>query len=115
MSVGVASVGIYPSNLPPDCEYIINHSDAVLIFVENRVQLEKILEIRERLAKIRQVILFEGAYPDDEWVISFDAFMALGQEIGDAAFDQRANAVRRTLPAGWCTPREPPGFPRGWS
>jgi long-chain acyl-CoA synthetase len=31
MSVGSGTVGIYQSNLPQDCNYIINHSDAVLV------------------------------------------------------------------------------------
>jgi len=42
MCMGIATVGIYQSNLPADCEYIINHSDSVLVFAEDRIQLEKL-------------------------------------------------------------------------
>ncbi len=42
MSIGAVTVGIYQSNLPKDCGYIINHSDAVLIFAENDMQLVEV-------------------------------------------------------------------------
>ena len=35
MSIGACTVGIYQTNLARDCSYIINHSDAVLVFVED--------------------------------------------------------------------------------
>src|SRR5574341_469971 len=33
-STGACTVGVYHSNLAKDCRYLINHSDAVLIFAE---------------------------------------------------------------------------------
>ena len=45
---GAATVGIYQSNLPKDCRYIISHSDAVVIFAQNKSQLDKLLSIETK-------------------------------------------------------------------
>jgi len=34
-SIGACTVGIYHSNLARQCIYLINHSDAVLLFAED--------------------------------------------------------------------------------
>ena len=46
VNCGGVTVGIYQSNLPPDCAYIVNHAEAELVFVENDEQLQKILSAR---------------------------------------------------------------------
>ncbi len=45
-SIGACTVGIYHSNLPDDCHYIIDHSDAVIIFAQDETQLQKLINIR---------------------------------------------------------------------
>jgi len=112
MSIGSATVGIYQSNLPQDCQYIITHSDAVLVFAENQAQLDKLLEIREQIPNVRKVILFNGDY-DDDWVMPFEAFMALGREMDDAPFHSRAAAVRPGDTAGLVYTSGTTGVPKG--
>ena len=112
MSIGGATVGIYQSNLPQDCQYIINHSDAVLVFAENQAQLDKLLEIREEIPHIRKVILFNGESQDD-WVIGFDTFLELGKEVEDAQFDTRTSKVRPTDTAGLVYTSGTTGVPKG--
>ncbi len=93
MSIGVGTVGIYQSNLPPDCEYMINHSDAVIVFAENLTQLDKLLKIKQNIPNIRKVILFNGEVEGDDWVITYDQFLALGKEIEDSVFEERTGQV----------------------
>ena len=112
MSVGVGTVGIYQSNLPQDCKYIINHSDAVLVFAENQAQLDKLLEIRNDIPNIRKVILFNGEY-DDDWVITYDEFLALGEGIEDAAFEERTKMVTPEDTAGLVYTSGTTGVPKG--
>jgi long-chain acyl-CoA synthetase len=91
-STGAATVGIYHTNLAKDCRYIVDHSDSVLVFAQNLEQVEKLLTIRDALPAVRRVVLFEGAHPD-EWVLSFEQFLALGDGIDDAVLDARIAAV----------------------
>ena len=98
-ALGACTVGIYQSNLSPDCEYIINHCEAVVIFVEDDEQLKKIQQIRKEIPNIRQTIMLNGECPDDELVISFEQFLELGGEINDEAFMERVEAVTADDPA----------------
>ena len=89
---GAVTVGIYQSNLPEDCKYIINHSDSVVIFAENQEQLDKILKIKKDIPNIRKVILFNGPTQDD-WIISYDDFLALGKKVTEKQYQQRVKDV----------------------
>ena len=87
---GGVTVGIYPSNLPADCQYIINHSDAQLIFVENAEQLDKILEVRENLTDLREIVIWDGAGDAANNVLSWDEFLARGDGVPDEQLVERA-------------------------
>lgn len=89
---GATTVGIYQSNLAEDCKYIINHSDSVVIFAEDQDQLDKILAIKDDIPSIRKVILFNGDTQDD-WIISFDDFIGLGESVSEEDYQQRLNGV----------------------
>jgi len=91
-SVGAVTVGIYHTNLAKDCRYIVDHSDSVLVFAQNLEQLGKLQEERARIPAVRKVVLFDGAATDD-WVMSYDAFLALGDTVTDEALDARIAAV----------------------
>ena len=89
-NIGAVTVGIYPSSLAEDCAYILNHSEANVLFVENREQLEKILSVRSRLPHLKHIILFEGDVRDAEGVLNWDAFLQQGRGIDDQSFEARA-------------------------
>ncbi|MBW2607522.1 MAG: long-chain fatty acid--CoA ligase [Deltaproteobacteria bacterium] len=93
MCIGAVTVGIYQSLLPDDCKYIINHSDAVLVFAEDDIQLQKLFEIRKELSEVRKVVLFNGKCPEDDWVLSFEEFLDLGKDVPDKDFEKRVGAV----------------------
>ncbi len=94
MSIGACTVGIYHTNLAKDCGYIINHSDAVLVFVEDLDQLKKILQIRNEIPLIRKIILMNGTYGNDDLVLDYDSFLTLGEGVPDRLFDRMAESVQ---------------------
>ena len=113
MSAGAVTVGIYQSNLAKDCRYIIDHSDAVLVFAQDEAQLAKLMAIRGEIGNVRKVILFDGKAPEDEWVIDFDTFLKLGREVPDADVEARTQAAGPSDPAGIVYTSGTTGVPKG--
>jgi long-chain acyl-CoA synthetase len=113
VSIGACSVGIYHSNLTKDCRYIIDHSDAKIVFAQDEIQLEKLLEIRNEIPKIEKVILFSGNPGSDNWVITFDDFLELGNTVSDEDFQKMVDAVTPEDPAGIIYTSGTTGVPKG--
>lgn len=113
-AVGACTVGIYPSNPAPDCRYIIDHSDAVLVLAEDAEQLAKLLDIKSQLAAVRRVVLFNGAPPaGEQWVMAFDDFMAQGAGATPDRLAAALEAVRPQDPAGIIYTSGTTGVPKG--
>jgi long-chain acyl-CoA synthetase len=93
MAAGAVPAGIYTTNSPTECRYIIGHSEAPLVVVENQSQLDKILQVRGDLPNLRHIVVIDGEVPDDPMVMTWDAFMAAGSEVDDAALEQRMMAL----------------------
>jgi len=83
-TIGAITVGIYHSLPAAECRYIIDHSDSVLVFAEDHVQLEKLLMVRKDLPEVKKIILFTGDPPADDDILDFSSFMALGKDVPDA-------------------------------
>ncbi len=113
-SIGSVTVGIYHSLLAKDIGYIVNHSDAVLVFAEDAEQVAKLLSIRHELPAIRKVILFKGEPPPGEdWVITYEDFLELGSEVADEALDARIADVEATDVAAIVYTSGTTGIPKG--
>lgn len=93
VSMGAVTVGIYQSNLAKDCEYIINHSDSVLVFAEEQGQLAKLIDIKQDIRDVIKVVLFQGESASD-WVLSYKDFLDLGRGVDDAQLEIAQNSVQ---------------------
>jgi len=58
MSAGMCTCGIYPTSSTDEIRYIIDHSEARLLFVENEEQLDKILDILPEL-DLNQIVVWD--------------------------------------------------------
>jgi long-chain acyl-CoA synthetase len=95
---GGITVTLYQTLAPAQVAYIVDHSEAVLAFAESAAQAEKFVRIRREIPKVRKLILFEGAdaFPDEPWVLAFDALIARGATLARSAgtaFEARHRAV----------------------
>jgi long-subunit acyl-CoA synthetase (AMP-forming) len=63
------AAGIYTTNSPEACHYCAARSHANIIVVEDRKQLDKVLEIKNRLPELKAIVQYDGK-PEVEGVIS---------------------------------------------
>jgi long-chain acyl-CoA synthetase len=79
--VGAITIGVYPTSPANEVAYVLEHSDAEVIVCEDQEQVDKVLERRAELPKLRHVVVVETKgmrrYPPGS-VISFEALEAEG-------------------------------------
>jgi long-chain acyl-CoA synthetase len=91
-TIGACTVGVYQTLLAKDVQYIVDHSDSVVAFAQDLDQLAKLRGVRDRLPKVRKAILFDGS-ADDDWAMSYEAFLALGDGVAEAELERRIAVV----------------------
>ncbi len=100
LAAGGVSNGIYPTDASSQVHYLCEDSSTSVLFVEDDEQLDKALEVRERLPKIRKIVVFnmEGLRGlDDPNIISLEALRALGRTYNaqhPQAVQQRSDACK---------------------
>jgi long-chain acyl-CoA synthetase len=60
LCAGAVVVGIYHTNSPEECAYVLGHSGSRLVFCEDAAQAAKIAQIRDRCPSLEHVVLFDG-------------------------------------------------------
>lgn len=83
LSAGGVSSGIYPTDSKEQVEYLLLDSDTTVLFAEDDEQLDKALEARKNLPKLRKIIVedMEGLSDfHDPQVMSLEEFRGLGHE-----------------------------------
>jgi long-chain acyl-CoA synthetase len=86
MAVGGVTVGIYPTDSAHQVEYVVGHSESKFVVVEDEEQLDKILEVRENLPKLKKIFILdlEGLRGfSDPMAMSFDELLALGKTVDE--------------------------------
>ena len=88
------AAGIYWTSAASEVEYIIDHSRCAVLLVENEAQWAKVAERRAALPRLQRVVMMRGAKAADDWQISWDDFMALGEPRHQAEVDRRLAALQ---------------------
>ena len=79
MAAGGVPAGIYETCSAEEVGYIVQHSGAHVVFVEDDEQLAKVLQIRATLPELAWIVTFRGVSPSaDGMVLSWDEFLARG-------------------------------------
>ncbi|XP_015241709.1 long-chain-fatty-acid--CoA ligase ACSBG2 isoform X2 [Cyprinodon tularosa] len=85
---GGFAVGIYTTNSPEACQYVAENSEANIIVVENHKQLQKILQIKDRLPHLKAIIQYKDAVKEKrENLYSWEEFMEIGRKEPDGPLD----------------------------
>ena len=87
IGMGGITAPIYHSNTPEQVQYIVEHSEAKFIFLENQEQLDKMLKIWNRLPNVKKIIVFDSYVPKDiPNVTTLNKFIQTG--VDDDSFEE---------------------------
>ena len=87
IGMGGITAPIYHSNTPEQVQYIVEHSEAKFIFLENQEQLDKMLTIWNRLPNVKKIIVFDSYVPKDiPNVTTLNKFIQTG--VDDDSFEE---------------------------
>ncbi len=87
LSCGGVANGIYPTDAAAQVQFLSEDSRTTVLFVEDDEQLDKALEVRDRLPLLKKIVVFdmEGLLNlNDPQVIGLDELRALGRAYGQA-------------------------------
>ncbi|MEA2443847.1 MAG: long-chain acyl-CoA synthetase, partial [Thermoleophilales bacterium] len=93
LAAGAASVAIYQTNSPEECHYVLSHSEATAVFVEDASQLDKIREVEDDLPELEHVVIFDAAGADKGDALTLDELRARGAARDQSEIEERAAAV----------------------
>jgi len=85
--VGAVPVGVYPTSPATEVEYLLQASDAVVVVCEDQEQLDKVLEVRERLPALTHLVVMDPRglrhyqFPN---LHTFEEVSAMGEAFGRA-------------------------------
>ncbi len=96
--LGAVTVGVYPTSPSGEVAYVLDHADVSVVVCEDQEQIDKVIEARDRLPKLRRIVALEdrglrGYEPG--LVVTFDAVEAMGR-----ALDAREPALADALMEG---------------
>ncbi len=100
LTAGATVAPVYQTNSPEEVEYVLNHSEAKLVFVEDGEQLDKIKRVRSELTYLESVVIIDPDVEDLGEAITLEEFKSQGQNISDEEFEQRVAAI---TPDDLCT------------
>jgi len=93
LSAGGVSVSIYPTNSPNEVQYVANHSESRVIFVEDMEQLEKVRRCRADLPTLEHIVIFEPSGNAADDTISLEDLRARGDKGDPSQLEERIASI----------------------
>lgn len=98
--VGMVTTTVYPTLVPHQIYYIVEHSESKAIFVSSSEQAKKIIEIKEQLPNLQAMIVFDGRseLPAEKWIIGLDELETAGMQFEQIATCHFEDEAGKTQP-----------------
>lgn len=86
---GGFAVGIYTTNSPEACQYVAENCEANILVVENHKQLQKILQIQDKLPHLKAIIQYKDELKEKRPnLYTWSEFMNLAKDYPDSKLDE---------------------------
>lgn len=83
-SIGAIAAGVYQTTLPEEICQLLDYMDIEMVFCDDQEQVDKILEVRDKLPGIKKVIYEDPRgmrdYRSDDWFMDIKDLYQLGDE-----------------------------------
>jgi long-chain acyl-CoA synthetase len=93
MMAGGAPAGIYTTCSPDEVQYIVHHSESLVVLVEDAAQLAKVKARRDQMPLLAKIVMMRGVTATGEDVLTWDDFLALGESTPERTLDERIAAL----------------------
>src|SRR3954470_7600402 len=111
-AAGGVVVPIYPTNSPDECEWVAGNSESVAVVCEDASQVAKIVAVRERLPRLRRLIVIDPS-GDVADAVSLDEVRERGRGRDAADLRARTEPIRPDDPFPFIYPPGTAGPPKG--
>ncbi|MBN2061814.1 MAG: AMP-binding protein [Deltaproteobacteria bacterium] len=105
-SIGAIFAAIYQTSLPDEIAGLFEYMDISMVFCDDQEQVDKLVEIRERLPNVIKVIFKESRgmrkYSSDEWFIHIRDLYKLGERADSGDPDLFESLVSEGNPDDVC-------------
>ena len=82
-AIGALSMGMYQSTLPDEISQILNSLDVSVVFCDDQEQVDKLVEVRDRIPGVKKVLYEDPRgmrdYRNDDWFMFIEDLYALGE------------------------------------
>lgn len=82
-AIGALSMGMYQSTLPDEIAQIIDSLDVSVVFCDDQEQVDKLVEVRDRIPGVKKVLYEDPRgmrdYRNDDWFMFIEDLYALGE------------------------------------
>ena len=94
MMAGACPAGIYTTCSADEVQYIIHHSEARVVLVENAEQLAKVKAKRGELPLLEWIVTMRGAMSTGDDVLTWDDFLSKADTVPETEIDRRIAAIQ---------------------
>jgi long-chain acyl-CoA synthetase len=118
-AAGVVPFGIFQDSILSEVAYIIEHSEAAMLVAEDQEQVDKILDLKEKLPRLKKIIYTDpkGLWDyEEDLLIEFSQIEKLGRELHQQEpdlFDKNVCDIKDSDLAIVCYTSGTTGNPKG--